>query len=264
MPIWARMLPCRRLHNNVVTGADDGDGGVKLAVGERSKLTLNRGQNLADSVHDAMLALIRDGSWTTGMKLPSELSLSQHFGTSRPIVRQALARLRDDGLVQSRQGSGSYLSGSQPIEEIHYPEIASIADLESFLNFREGIEGEAAALAALSRTDFHIDNIEKTARNLQESHEAGLQFQCDFAFHRAVAEASANPFYVNAVTSLKDHISLGMSVTWRLANRRPDFLEAVIDQHLAITEAIRSQDSDAARKAMRSHLKWERSRLMSG
>jgi DNA-binding GntR family transcriptional regulator len=82
-----------------------------MTIAERP-LTIGRGATLAEMVYAQMLELIEEGTWTPGVRLPSEAALSRRFGISRPVVRQALARLRESGLVQSRRGSGSYIAGA--------------------------------------------------------------------------------------------------------------------------------------------------------
>ncbi|WP_454856301.1 FadR/GntR family transcriptional regulator [Rhizobium binxianense] len=231
---------------------------------ERPPLSVGRNQSLADVVYENMLALIRNGSWSARMRLPSEIELARHFGMSRPVIRQALARLREDGLIQSRQGSGSFVRSVEPEPQVQFPAIGSVADLESFLNFREGVEGEAAAVAARRRTDAELEKIHAAARRLADIAEHALLSQTDFAFHLAVAEASGNPFYVNTLTSLKEHMSLGLSLAWNFSGGRSDFRNTVIAQHAAIVAAIEAHDAGAARSAMRAHLQWERSKLMTG
>lgn len=235
-----------------------------MPIKDHPPISPGRSQSLAEIVYDQMLSLIRSGSWSARMRLPSEVDLVRHFGMSRPVIRQALARLRDEGLIQSRQGSGSFVCGPEPEAQVQFPTIASIADLQSFLNFREGMEGEAAAMAATFRTESQLAKIDAAAESLMETDEPALLSQSDFAFHLAVAEASTNPFYVNTVSSLKEHIFLGMSLTWNFSGRRADFRGAVVTQHAAIISAIKARDADAARAAMRAHLEWERSRLMTG
>ena len=72
-------------------------------------LSETRRPSLADQVYDQLLAKILEEEYPVHSRLPAEELLAQTFGVSRPIVRAALSRLRDDGIVQSRRGSGSYV-----------------------------------------------------------------------------------------------------------------------------------------------------------
>lgn len=239
-----------------------------MPIQERPHLTVGPNQSLADVVYREMRTLILDGKWSPRSRLPSEAELAQHFGMSRPVIRQALARLRADGLIISRQGSGSYVQGgvspgpSEP--KVQFPLISSVADLESFLNFREGVEGEAAATAAQHCTEEQLSAI--MAAHSQFSID-GLSDQSpkqDFAFHLAVARASGNPFYANTLEALREHILFGLNMAWTFAGQQPDFGQTISSQHDAIISAIQSRDTEAARAAMRRHLRWSRSKLLTG
>ena len=240
-----------------------------MIIKERPPLNLERGKTLADVAYEEMCSLIEGGSWPTRSKLPSETVLATRFGMSRPVIRQALSRLRDAGLIQSRQGSGSYVLGVEPSAEaaappVNFPSIGSVADLESFLNFREGIEGEAAAMAATRRSDRQMSDLAAASARLAEDHPLSQGPQDDFAFHLAVAEASGNPFYVNTLNSLREHLLLGMGLTWSFSRGGAEFKKVVVRQHDYIVAAIRKGDEGAARVAMREHLSWSRTRLLTG
>lgn len=235
-----------------------------MSTEERPALSVSRNQSLADVVYEDMLGLIRNGSWSARMRLPTESELARHFGISRPVVRQALARLRDDGLIYSRQGSGSFVRNIEPEPQVQFPAIGSVADLQQFLNFREGVEGEAAAMAASGRSDEQMQAISAAARQSAAAGDLTTLSQSDFAFHLAVAEASGNSFYVNTLTSLRDHMFMAMSLAWNFSLGRSDFRDTVIRHHAMIVGAIEARDHAAARDAMRSHIQWERSRLMTG
>jgi GntR family transcriptional repressor for pyruvate dehydrogenase complex len=231
---------------------------------DRPPLTIGRNKTLAEVAFEAMLKLISEGSWSPRMRLPTEAELAREFGMSRPVIRQALARLREMGLVQSRQGSGSFVCEAQPAEtidpQIQFPSISNLADLEAFLNYREGIEGEAAATAARRHTETQIQNVVATFNILMREGTA----QADYAVHLAIARASNNSFYVNALASVREQMMFGLNLEWNFSGTQPAFRDAVATQHEAILAAIRQRDGEAARSAMRSHLRWTRSKLLTG
>ena len=230
--------------------------------------TIGRSRTYAEVVHEEMLRLIDDGSWAPRMRLPSEAELSRQFGMSRPVIRQALARLRDSGLIQSRQGSGSFVcdAAASPLynSPMQFPPISSIADLEAFLNFREGVEGEAAAAAAHEHTEAQLQDIVAAQERLSGRHADTGAAQNDYAFHIVIAAASNNPFFRNTLTSLKEHMLLGLNLEWHFSAGQIDFRSMVSDQHAAIIDAIGQRDCEGARTAMRHHLRWARSRLVTG
>lgn len=222
-------------------------------------------QGLSSVVLGDMRALIMQGKWTPSSRLPSEAELSRQFNVSRPIIRQALAALRDEGLILSRQGSGSFVQAGvvpAPTEpKVQFPQLTSVADLESFLNFREGIESEAAAIAARRHTEAQLSDLRAAATRLGAL--ANLP-EGDYEFHRAVAAATDNPFYLNSLESLRSHIMFGLSITWTFGSGQGDFQHTVQQHHTNIVDAIAARDADVAREAMRLHLQWARAKLMTG
>lgn len=221
-------------------------------------------KSLADGVYDQILALIMQGTWPERSRLPSEVDLVAEFKISRPVVRKALARLRENGLIVSRQGSGSFvreLDATQP--NVHFPAIDSIADFELFLTFREGLEGEAAAAAAGNEhNDRLIGELRRAAA--QSRHVDRIAAEGDFLFHLAVAQASGNPFYVSTLTSLKSHFLFGMNLMRSFTGRQVETDAVVSQQHSSIAEAIICQKPERARELMRSHLQSTRNRLLTG
>lgn len=216
-------------------------------------------QTLSDLVYDKILELIADGTWPPRSRLPSETSLASQFAVSRPVVRQALARLRDNGFIASRQGSGSFVQDVARLQpEVVFPRIGSIADLERFLTFREGVEGEAAATAAIAHTEQHRVLLERTSERVMVTPEG------DFEFHLAVAMASENPFYVNTLNSLREQLLFGMRLARSFANDGNSIAHTLAEQHAGIARAIIARDAGLARELMRQHLSWSRKRVLTG
>lgn len=214
-----------------------------------------------------MRQLIKNGEWPGGSRLPTESELSQRFGASRPVVRQALAKLRDEGLISSRQGSGSYVLAepeTEALAALHFPQIRSLADIDTFLHFREGIEAEIAAVAAISRTEQDVARLRTLASAGRISRKAPLTPEEDFGFHLAVAQASRNPFYLNTVLSLQQHILMTLEMIWSFAGEGDDLPDQVRADHAAIVDFIAGGDAEGAREAMRAHLVRSRNRLQRG
>lgn len=240
-----------------------------MAIEERPPYLLEQGQSLAEVAHNQMLALIEDGSWLPRSRLPSETELARRFGMSRPVIRQALAKLRDAGLIQSRQGSGSFVLGSPraaevPPERVPFPTIGSLADVTAFISFREGMEGEIAATAASNRTSAQLETIRMVLDRLRDRRPLSDRPQNDFDFHLAVATATGNPFYVNSLSSLREQMMFGMALVWNFSSDRTDFRFLAAEQHEAIYQAIAQKDVVAAREAMRAHLQWASARMIRG
>lgn len=219
-------------------------------------------QKLSDIAYQEMLSLIRDGTWSAKSRLPSEQDMSEKFGVSRPVIRQALARLREEGVIQSRRGSGSFVMRELGAE-VQYPSIASIDDLAPFISFREGVEGEAAAMAAERRTSDQLNSLRELCvfSPRATGEESANQ---DFAFHIGVAEASGNPFYRNTLLTLGNQVKLCMSLTWNISVLTMGFHETETRQHTELVDAIEAKDPERARQRMRNHVRWAYSRFMHG
>ncbi|MEO8242803.1 MAG: GntR family transcriptional regulator, partial [bacterium] len=117
--------------------------GRSAGVTERPRAML-----LADVVYDSIRRAIANGEFAEDERLPGENAMAEQFDVSRPVIRSALKRLRDEGLVTSRQGSGSYISTSVVPKPLAFQPLETIADLQRCYEFRLTIEPAAAALAA--------------------------------------------------------------------------------------------------------------------
>jgi DNA-binding FadR family transcriptional regulator len=239
-----------------------------MTVENTRTLTIGKHRTLAEVAYEEMLRLIREGTWPARMRLPSELALAKQFSMSRPVIRQALARLRSEGVIQSRQGSGSFVREVEPAppaeRQVQFPAISSLADLDAFLNFREGLEVEAAATAARRHTEAQLQAIRDAAERVAGGTSMNVVAANDYAFHLAVAEASNNSFYANSLASLRKHMLIGLNLEWSFSGTQSEFRDAVTEQHRKIIDAIADRAPDQARAAMRRHLQWARSKLLSG
>lgn len=219
---------------------------------------------LAQTVVAGLKARILDGSLGPGVKLPSEAELIEEYGVSRTVVREAVTRLRAEGLVETFQGRGSFvLAVPEPTSfTVEASAIRSQADVLAMVDFRMGIESEAAYLAAARRSPAEAEAVREaleafTASGPEEAVEA------DFAFHRAVAAATGNRFYVDLLDSL------GPMMIMLPRTRLPEefsltdaaHVERVRREHDNVAAAVIAGDAETARAAMRVHLGNTRRRL---
>ncbi|MBM7328916.1 FadR family transcriptional regulator, partial [Agrobacterium sp. S2] len=103
---------------------------------------------LSDIIYEKIVGMISDGRFPVNERLPSEQNLASLFGASRPVVREALERLRNDELIVSQKGSGSYVRQQPDSSVLQQVPVGSLADVQRFFEFRAGLEASAAELAA--------------------------------------------------------------------------------------------------------------------
>jgi len=216
----------------------------------------------ADRVYQLLLTRISNGEYPADHKLPSEKDLSEQFDVSRPIVREALDRLRKEGMIYSRQGSGSFVRLRTEQRTLGFPPVETIADIQRCYEFRLTIEPEAAYYAAKRRNEAAINSIAQVVDLLscatdQQRHRE----DADFAFHLAVADASNNHYYSSAMQALRSHIAVGMKLHGLALMGPGRGLEQVLGEHQDIYQSIRDGRADDARDQMRRHLEGSRNRL---
>ncbi|MFO1208419.1 MAG: FadR/GntR family transcriptional regulator [Amaricoccus sp.] len=220
---------------------------------------------LADRVYHLLYSRISNGDYPANQKLPSEMTLADEFGVSRPIVRDALERLREQGLVHSRQGAGSFVREIRTVP-LGFARVETIADIQRCYEFRICIETMAARLAAARRDKEALGEI-ATALSLMEGATESQTHRedADFAFHLAVARAANNQYFEASMRALREHIYVGMKLHGQsLMTDGAKALKQVFGEHSAIFAAIRDGDGDRAAEMMRGHLVRSRDRLFGG
>jgi len=221
---------------------------------------------LAQGVVTGLKSRILDGSLPPGSKVPSEAELIEEYGVSRTVVREAITRLRAEGLVETFQGRGSFVLALPESTSfiVEASAIRSHRDVLAMVDFRLGVESEAAFFAAARRTP---EAAEEVSAALAAFSTAGPDeaVEADFAFHRAVAAATGNRFYVELIDSL------GPMMIMLPRTRLPEefsltdtaHVERVRREHDNVAAAVLAGDPETARAAMRVHLGNTRRRLES-
>jgi GntR family transcriptional regulator, transcriptional repressor for pyruvate dehydrogenase complex len=222
---------------------------------------------LVQRVYQGLLVQISAGDYEPEQRLPGEHELAEQFLVSRPVVRDALSRLRNEGLIYSRRGAGSFVK-ARPEESralVGYAPVETIADIQRCYEFRLSIEPDHAHYAALRWNKSAFDAIASALDLMQAATRAHRHREdADFAFHCAIAEAANNHYYLSSLQALKDHIAVGMKFHGTSLLGPQGGLGGVLDEHQAIFEAIRNRDADKARMAMRRHLERSRDRVFEG
>ena len=211
-------------------------------------------RNLTADLAADLRARIVDGVIQPGDKLPSENTLINEFGVSRTVVRSALSF----ALTPPPEGPTA--------GQVTRP-VVTMEDRLHLLEFRIGVEAEAAILAATNRTDRQLKVLQKALDDFTASVEHPAHaMKSDYDFHRAVAAASGNPFYSDCLASLGQTM-IAMPRTRLMTgveHYARDHFDQVVHEHGSIYAAIADGDGPSAAAAMRSHLANSRRRLRAG
>lgn len=220
---------------------------------------------LADQIVEDLKRRMLSGRIAPGEKLPGENGLVEEFGVSRTVVREAVSRLQAAGLVETFQGRGSFVL-EVPERTPGLREVRSHRDVLDLMDFRIGVETEAAGLAALRRTDHQLKGIERALDDFRRvGDDPGRSVEADFAFHLKVAVASGNRFYGDLIGELGPMMIMlprtRLDPAYEMSD--PDHLTRVVHEHENISAAIARSEPEAARAAMRVHLSSTRHRLLT-
>ena len=233
--------------------------------------TVTPATRLADRLAQRMAALIERGEFAEGGRLPAESELASRFGVSRPVIREALSRLRVMGVIVSRKGSGSYVEkragrASETPVMIGFGPVKSLAQVRKCYEFRASFEGDAAYYAAQNRTPDMLLTMRDALDRMETAIAQGVVgMSADLEFHFAVARASGNEFFEAVMQSMRTPLEFAVNLARSLSLTRPlDHLLTVQAEHVAMFEAIEARDKDAARHAMRTHIQNACSRVFEG
>lgn len=217
---------------------------------------LQRPPKLSEQVAELLADEIERGVFAPGEALPSEAGLASELGVSRTIVREALARLEFEGVLESRKGSKAKVavSGKRRVFTIRETARLDAAGLGQLYEFRAVLEGGAAALAARRGSEADLLRLRACLATLDEAVEARKdEMPANVLFHQLIAEASRNVY-------LKDFMKFLNLRLWEQIKGDRDLLEQrgmpaeLQKEHSAIVEAIEQGDPEGARRAVVAHI----------
>ena len=194
-----------------------------------------------------------------GEKLPTEAELCEKFEVSRTVVREAVARLRSDGLLIPRQGIGVFVSSAPRIPrfEINEVSLQTLREIIELLELRMSIEVESAGLCAARRTDEEAVGIRRLMEMFDQQHSdpGTVSVHYDYDFHLAIAKATRNSHIHKFLAFLKPAIVPRFQLNNLVdKDHKETFYQHAHNEHEAIVRAIEAQDEESARETMRAHL----------
>ncbi|MFZ4540146.1 GntR family transcriptional regulator [Propionivibrio sp.] len=222
---------------------------------------------ISDAVASALERRILEGSLKPGDRLPPERELAIELGVSRPSLREAIQKLASKGLVQSRQGGGTYVTDRlestfldtwQEMMGMH-PNLR-----EDLLEFRHMLEGQAAEWAAERATDADLTRLTQAfdAMNLaSDADDLKRQSSTDIAFHQAIGEATHNIVIGHLSAALLRLMHDNIHLNLKELKTIPSASSALKSQHAAIHDAICEHKPADARAAAETHIDFVRESL---
>ncbi len=220
---------------------------------------LTRPSNLTSELVKRFEEEIESGKLPPGSRLPTEQEILNATGVSRTVVREAFSALRANGLVVTRQGSGTFVSKDAQIRpfRINPDDLQSINDVLKVFELRIGIEMEAAGFAAERRTKECLADMTRCLDLIDKEIEQGeTAADADFAFHKSIFAAVDNIYFVRLLEFLgrfiipRQRVRLGLETK----DQRRVYLNRIQKEHVAVFRAIKAKNPEEARKAMREHL----------
>ena len=200
-------------------------------------------RSLVEQAVDQLRQRITSGAWAVGQRLPTEPELAADLGISRNTVREAMRVLAFSGLVEVRQGDGSYLkTASDPLSAV---QALSSCSLEHAREARHLLEAEAIGLAAVRRTEQDLIGLREALHD-SGSHfhgELGDYIRCDLVFHQRLVDAAHNP----ALSELYRYFSSVVAMKLEQSMSHTPRNQAVFDLHIAILDAVERQDPERAK-----------------
>ena len=215
-------------------------------------------KSFAAQIVDQIDEMIAMGHLSPGDLLPPERELAKRFGVSRPTINEALSALESQGVVVRKIGSGTYINQEIPEAVLskcleRFVLFHSCTD-EELVVFREALEPEIAALAAVRATSEDIKRLEQDLITIEKTIEENpdLQTEPDLDFHLTLAQASKNKLFISVIEGIKGRIE-----SWIHTSKMRN-MEKGLTLHREVYNAIVSHNPKAARKAMLDHMKMNR------
>jgi DNA-binding FadR family transcriptional regulator len=217
---------------------------------------------LADEVIARLRTQITSGAWPVGSRIPTEPELVEQLGVARNTVREALRALAHNGLLDIRQGSGTYVLATSELAGVMHRRFAE-ADPRHIAELRAALEASAAALAATRRTESDIKHLDAALDRRERAWASGdpeAFVEADATLHLAVVAASHNAVITELYADLGEVIR-GFLQADLGAELRP---ERYVD-HTRLVDAIRAGNADAAAAEAAEHaFSWSVGWTVSG
>lgn len=220
---------------------------------------IERPRRLPDEVAQSIMSAISDGSLKPGDKLPSEAEMAANFNVARTVIREAISLLKFDGMVDSRRGVGAFVANREERTSFRISPACFEKRLEivKLLQLRTSVQSGAVALAAELRSDEQLEVIEATLNELLAANAKGPdvaveeRVEAELRLYRLITVASGNEYFCDVVNMIEANIQNYLRSAFLKNAAACEFEASVVEEHIAVVNAIRTQDSELARAATR-------------
>ncbi len=208
-----------------------------------------RNDRLSDKVVHEILTQIKNGSLKQGDKLPAENLLAEQFGVSRGILREALTILQSQGYIRRKPKDGTYINADAHSELVNssVDNVLKNATYRELMEFREALELKMVEKVIERADESDIEEISEIF-SLDEKDES--ENNMDYYFHYKLAQVSRNSFFMNFIDTYYDLIY----EIAKNSRKDPERQKLIFEEHMAIFEAIKARDKNAAAEAVKHHM----------
>jgi GntR family transcriptional repressor for pyruvate dehydrogenase complex len=218
-----------------------------------------RNQKLADAIAEHLERLILEGVLRPGEKLAAERELAEKLEVSRPSLREALEKLQARGLIETGK-SGAFVtqfmaSLTEPLAAMLQSNDQALID---YLEYRGLVEGESARLAAIRATDVERDALRECLDAMRAAHKLDdptVEAEVDAQLHVLIYEAAHNLVLLHVMRAFSEMLRGGVFYNRHQLYVRAGVRDLLLEQHLAIGEAILARQPDKAAEAAAFHIR---------
>ena len=213
---------------------------------------------LPQQVAEHLAGEIREGTLKLGQKLVPEADLCKKYGVSRTVLREAVARLKHDGLLESRQGSGVTVASweNRRAFRLDWINMKDPFSINFIYEMRVLVGVESVALAAIRHKEEDLNRLENLMEEMAEAIRKGEDGAVPHrAFHKSIAEASYNPYLIDFESFLQDRLWEVLQQARQRTRTTPGLALRVHSEHRLMLDGIASGVASLAREAGSNHLR---------
>ncbi|WP_353423544.1 FadR/GntR family transcriptional regulator [Staphylococcus xylosus] len=209
-----------------------------------------------EQVADIILEQIKAGDYQVGDKLPSIQKIGKQYGVSVASVREALNALRTIGIIEMKQGYGTFIKQTEPTFFELGDKFTSLSQIKELLELREIVESATVEKAALYRTEEDLVELKQALVEMGQAVTDGTSGEkADLEFHLAIAKAAKNTLLVELLNNISELMRNSMEETRKLfIYSKQKTMNKLLEEHDVIYQAILQQNDVKAVDAMRAHL----------